>query len=179
MHNNKERVRTNLSFIKRILLVLRSLFRSGLNLMYHFKALTKIRLFVVDSSMIWKTQLESGDLSGRFHRPAFSQLTNSAATAELQEHRYCIGANYIVLNILPGKSTPKSGSGLIVLNEAQLQNILLIYGASPFPLVVIDVTECFMASVISIPNWLNLQFTSCCKNAQNFLLISSNSRACF
>ena len=75
MHNSKERVKINLSFKKRIFLVLRSLFRSGLNLTYRFKASTKIRLFIVDCNMIWKTQLESGDLSRRFNRPASSHLS--------------------------------------------------------------------------------------------------------
>lgn len=36
-----------------------------------------------------------------------------------------------------------------------------------------------MAPVISIPNWLYLQFISCYKNATNFLLINSSSWACF
>lgn len=179
MHDNKERVKTNLSFEKRILLVLRSLFRSGLKLTYHHKAISQIKFFIIDSSMTGELsegldvcQVGSLDL----HPPI---KANSAATAELQEYHSCIAANYIFLNILLGKSTPKSCLGIIVLNEAQLQNIPLIYGASPFPLVVIDVTKCFMASVISIPNWLNLQFISCCKSAKNFLLISRNSRACF
>lgn len=128
--------------------------------------------------MIWTAQPESGDLSGSTDlQPPIKGY--SAATAELQNHHSCRAANYIFLNILLGKSTPKSCSEIIVLNEARLQNILLIYGASPFPLVIIDVTKYFMASVISIPNWLNLQFISCCKNAKNFLLISSNSRTCF
>lgn len=126
--------------------------------------------------MVWRAQLESGDLSGSTDLPS---KVNSAATAELQKHHSGRAANYIFLNILLGKSTPKSCSEIIVLNEARLQNILLIYGASPFPLVIIDVTKYFIASVISIPSWLNLQFVSCCKNAKNFLLISSNSRACF
>lgn len=75
MHNNQDRVKTNLSFEKRVLLVLRSLLRSRLNLTYHFKALTKIRLFIIDSNMIWKTQLKSGGLSGRFNRPASFHLS--------------------------------------------------------------------------------------------------------
>lgn len=128
--------------------------------------------------MIWAAQLESGDLSGSTDlQPPIEG--DSAATAELQKHHRFRAANYIFLNILLGKSAPKSCSEIIDLNEARLQNILLIYGASPFPLVIIDVTKYFMASVISIPNWLNLQFISCCKNAKNFLLISSNCRACF
>lgn len=117
--------------------------------------------------MIWATQLESGDLSGSTDlQPPIEE--NSAATAELKKHHSCRAANFIFLNILLGKSTPKSCSEIIVLNEARLQNILLIYGASPFPLVIIDVTKYFMASVISIPNWLNLQFISCCKKYWEF-----------
>lgn len=121
----------------------------------------------------------SGGLSGGspdVHPPIGAQ---AAAPAELQEYPHHTDTCYLFLNSLLGKSTPRSCLGIIVLNEARLQNIPLIYGASPFPLVVIDVTKCFMASVISIPSRLNLQFISCCRSAKNFLLISSNSRARF
>lgn len=53
MRNNKEDVKTILSFKKKILLVVGSLFRSGLNLAYRFEVLSQIGLFIIDSSVTW------------------------------------------------------------------------------------------------------------------------------
>lgn len=111
----------------------------GLHLTHHPQASSKFRVFMMGSGTMWKIPQGLGVCQVCSAMLRSSVWANPAASAGAPPLHGC---PVRVLNILPGKSSPTSSSGITASNEAkQLQNIHLICGANLFPLVIIDVTK--------------------------------------